>query len=152
MRVTIILSVMLCLLLAGCGISGRGHEESEDWVATHPAVGSEQESAIDRVTEEIVEVDEGKGPLKIFSVNAYQFGYEPDRIEVELGDEVMLTVTSTDVTHGFALPDFGINERVPAEESATFTFVADQQGEFRFFNPVYSGKGWKDMEGVFIVR
>ncbi len=90
--------------------------------------------------------------LRMVSVSAFQFGYEPDRIEVEFGDDVLLTVTSLDVGHGFALPEFGINERVPPEESVTVRFTADQSGEFRFFNSVYSGSGWKDMEGSFIVR
>ncbi len=89
---------------------------------------------------------------KVFAVRAFQFGYEPDVLEVDEGDHVMITVTSVDVGHGFALPDFGINSKVPAEESVTFRFVADKQGEFEFFNPVYSGKGWKDMKGKFIVH
>jgi cytochrome c oxidase subunit 2 len=83
---------------------------------------------------------------------ARQFAYEPDLLEVGYGEKVMLTVTSIDVGHGFALPDFGINTKVPPEESVTVIFTADKRGEFRFFNPVYSGSGWRNMTGKMIVK
>jgi cytochrome c oxidase subunit 2 len=94
----------------------------------------------------------GNSTTKRFSIRAYQFAYEPKTLSVDYGDTVIITVTSVDVGHGFALPDFGVNKRVPPEESVTFQFVADRRGNFTFFNPVYSGSGWKDMKGNFMVR
>lgn len=128
-------------LLAGCTPDTIGSAEDQKLIVTRPAA----EGGGAAGPQEDIE-------YKIFALRAYQFGYEPDVIEAEHGDHVMLTVTSVDVGHGFALPDFGINEKIPPEESVTFRFRADKAGEFRFFNPVYSGKGWKDMEGTLIVR
>ena len=97
-------------------------------------------------------VIESNASRKLVNVRAYQFAFDPDVIRVNYGERVLLTVTSVDVGHGFALPDFGLNKRVPPEESVTFDFVADKRGNFSFFNPVYSGSGWKNMTGVFIVK
>lgn len=93
----------------------------------------------------------GDAPLKTFALRAYRFQFEPDKIEVEEGDHVRITITSLDVGHGFALPDFGINEKVPPEDSTTIEFLADKAGEFGFFSSVYSGKGYNEMTGTFVV-
>jgi len=85
------------------------------------------------------------------NVNMFRYGFEPENITVKQGDKVMLTITSLDVGHGFALPDFGINEKVPPEKSVTVQFTANIAGKFKFFESVYSGKDWKKMKGTFIV-
>lgn len=144
-------AAVLCLLfLSGCapepeaiGIMPAGEDVMSPPSLPAPLIVEGVENSVSETP---------AGELEVVSVNVFQFGYEPDSIEVGLGDDVLLTVTSLDVGHGFALPDFGINERVPPEESITVRFTADQRGEFRFFNSVYSGSGWKDMEGSFIVR
>ena len=131
-----LLLVVLLLFLAGCEQAEFAEEEIVDM--PEPTENLEKPAA---------------EPIdKIFSIRAFQFGYDPDLLEVDHGDNVMITITSVDVGHGFALPDFGINERIPAEESVTVQFVADKKGEFEFFNSVYSGEGWEDMKGKFIVR
>jgi hypothetical protein len=91
-------------------------------------------------------------PVRIVTITARQFDFTPDNVTVGYNESILLTVTSVDVGHGFALPDFGINQKVPAGESIELKFTADKRGEFRFFNPVYSGSGWKDMTGVLNVR
>lgn len=136
---SIFVFVMLFIFIIGCTPKTVKFAQDQKLIVTRP-------------TPEEVAAPAEKIDYKIFAVRAFQFGYDPDLIEVDLGDHVMLTVTSVDVGHGFALPDFGINERIPAEESVTFRFVADKAGEFEFFNPAYSGKGWKDMKGKFIVK
>ena len=138
----IILFLFLSLFLTGCTQNTLNFADDQNLIKTRPAVA--QDNMVNSPKTDI--------EYNVFAIRAFQFGYEPDLIEVKLGDHVMLTVTSVDVGHGFALPDFDINEQVPAEESVTFRFVADREGEFEFFNPVYSGKGWKDMKGKFIVK
>jgi len=160
MKISILfLAVLLCVLAAGCGSSGASSasggldvSDRQGVISTMPAVESENEGIPTTVSELKEELAEDQGQLRIVSINAYQFAYEPDRVEVHYGDDILLTVTSLDVGHGFALPDFGVNVRVPAEESVQVRFKADKMGEFDFFNPVYSGKGWKDMKGKFIVE
>lgn len=112
---------------------------------TMPAIAEQKVSGEDSSTA----VDDS---IETVVIKAYQFAYDPDFIEVDYGKRVRLTITSMDVGHGFALPDFGVNERIPPEDSVTVSFIADKKGEFDFFNSVYSGKGWKDMKGRFVVK
>ncbi|HII71251.1 TPA: hypothetical protein HA265_00670 [Candidatus Woesearchaeota archaeon] len=86
------------------------------------------------------------------SVRMFRFGIDPEVIEVKKGEKVKLVVTSADVGHGFALPEFGINQPIPPEESVEITFVPDISGEFEYFESVYCGKGWKEMKGRLIVK
>ncbi|NQU79676.1 cupredoxin domain-containing protein [Candidatus Woesearchaeota archaeon] len=106
----------------------------------------------DPVIESEFHASDNLTPLTLITLRAYQFGYEPDVLKAEYGDKIMLTVTSSDVNHGIAIPDFGVNQNVPAEESVEIVFIANRRGEFEFFNPVYSGKDWKQMKGKLIVR
>ena len=127
--------LVLAIMLQGCAVQEEAAVSSQ--IPEEMDVQSEQEEL---------------GPINMLSVSVFQFGYSPEVLEAEYGDRVVLTVTSLDVGHGFALPDFGVNERVPAEESIEIRFIADRRGEFEFFNSVYSGSGWKDMKGKFIVN
>jgi len=152
----VLVGLLVCmLLLIGCGPTP---EEVEELDREMDALADQIEKVAPKEPEEpkpVVPIDEvADEDLGYVRLNIRAVGevYEPDTLEVALGDEVMLTVTSVDAGHGFALVEFGINERIPAEESKTFTFVADKEGEFEFFNPVKSTDGWKEMTGVFEVK
>jgi plastocyanin len=148
--------IALCIvLLIGCGPTAeekaeldREMDELADRIEAVAPKAPEEPKPVAPINEL---ADEDVGYVRL-NLRAVGDKYEPDSVEVELGDEVMLTVTSVDAGHGFALPDFGINERIPMEESETFTFTADKEGEFEFFNPVKSTDSWKEMKGTFIVR
>ncbi|MBI2546420.1 cupredoxin domain-containing protein [Candidatus Woesearchaeota archaeon] len=94
-------------------------------------------------------------PVKEFEITAKRWEFIPSTIEVNKGDRVRLKVTSIDVTHGMALPDFGVESvRLPPNETQTIEFVADKTGTF---NPgmictVFCGSGHSDMKGSIIVR
>lgn len=90
--------------------------------------------------------------LKEFYITARQWEFEPRDITVSQGDLVRLTITSVDVEHGFALPDFGIDERLNPGDAVVIEFIADKKGEFRFFCNVYCGAGHQAMEGKIIVE
>jgi len=111
-------------------------------------IGSEPEADVS----EGFDGSDDRSNAQRIAVRMFQFGFDPEVIEVKKGERVVLTITSADVGHGFALPEFGINEKVPPEGSVTVRFIADIGGEFEFFESVYSGKGWKDMKGKLIVR
>lgn len=90
--------------------------------------------------------------MKEFRIEAFQFGYEPSRIEVDRGDTVRIIATSRDVPHGFALPQYGVNLRLTAGAEQTAEFVADTPGEFSFYCSVPCGSGHSTMRGTFVVR
>jgi len=70
--------------------------------------------------------------VREFTVNATQFDYEPNIIEVNRGDRVIVHVESLDVTHGFYVDGYGINVHVPPGHGQTVEFVADKVGTYRF--------------------
>ena len=92
------------------------------------------------------------GEVKEFKMTAKQFAFEPSTIEVNKGDKVRLIVTSTDVPHGIAIPEYGINERLDVGKPVTIKFTADKQGSFTAFCSVFCGSGHSNMKGKIIVR
>src|SRR3989338_4207391 len=73
------------------------------------------------------------GEVKSFDIIARQFEFDPGTIEVNAGDTVELHLKSEDVTHGFRLAEFGINEELEPGKEVGVTFVADKKGTFRFY-------------------
>ena len=92
------------------------------------------------------------GTVKEFKMTAKQFAFEPSTIEVNKGDKVRLIVTSTDVPHGIAIPEYGINERLDVGKPVTIEFTADKQGSFTAFCSVFCGSGHSAMKGKIIVH
>ena len=89
---------------------------------------------------------------KEFNITAKQFEFSPSTITVNKGDTVIVNITSQDVQHGFALPDFGVNETVDAGQTTRIEFVADKSGEFTFFCSVFCGSGHSTMKGKLVVN
>ena len=92
------------------------------------------------------------GEVKEFKMTAKQFAFEPSTIEVNKGDKVRLIVTSTDVPHGIAIKEYGINQRLDVGKPVTIEFIADKQGTFTAYCSVFCGTGHKDMKGKIIVH
>ena len=92
------------------------------------------------------------GEVKEFKMTAKQFSFTPGTIEVNKGDKVRLIVTSTDVPHGIAIPEYGINQRLEPGNPVTIEFTADKQGTFTAFCSVICGAGHRDMKGKIIVK
>jgi len=92
------------------------------------------------------------GAVKEFKMTAKQFAFEPSTIEVNKGDKVKLIVTSTDVPHGMAIPEYGINERLDPGKPVAIEFTADKQGSFTAFCSVFCGSGHSNMKGKIIVK
>ncbi len=58
--------------------------------------------------------------------------FTPSVLQVNPGDRVTIELVSTDVVHGFSLDGYGFNLTADPGQTATSTFVANQQGVFRF--------------------
>jgi heme/copper-type cytochrome/quinol oxidase subunit 2 len=89
--------------------------------------------------------------------------YVPGTIFVNQNDFVYIKVRNTDeMNHGFALPNFGINNEtitgaqntssglVPTDTYIT-AFFADQPGIYEFFCTIYCGPGHDQMFGYLVV-
>lgn len=88
-----------------------------------------------------------------FGVVAQRYEFIPDRIEVEQGDHVHITVRSADGTHGFSIRSFGIHEEVPRTgEPVSIDFDATRAGMFEITCSEYCGRGHSAMRATLIVR
>jgi|APSaa5957512622_1039677.scaffolds.fasta_scaffold01253_2 rhodanese-related sulfurtransferase len=96
--------------------------------------------------------DNYDGSVKEFDIIASSWEFNPDLIEVDLGDRVILHVESIDTFHGIGLIDFGINAQLSPGEIVDIEFIADKKGSFSFFCSVSCGGGHSGMTGVLVVN
>lgn len=89
--------------------------------------------------------------VRRFALDATQFEYAPGRLEVNVGDRVVLTLAASDVVHGFYLDGYGIEHRIEPGQSVTIEFVANQAGKFRYRCSVSCGPLHPFMIGELVV-
>ena len=71
--------------------------------------------------------------------------FEPENIEAERGDKIVMTVVNEDTyDHGIAIDAFGVSQRMPASSTVKLEFVVTQEGEFPFYCSVPCGEGIVD--------
>lgn len=90
--------------------------------------------------------------VKSFSMTAKQWEFVPNTITVNEGDRVRLSIASTDVSHGFALMQFGVNVKLEPGETQTVEFVADKKGTYTYFCNVFCGHSHGQMKGTLVVQ
>lgn len=93
-----------------------------------------------------------QGGVRIIELKASKFKFEPEPIVVKKGERVRLVATSTDVTHGIAIPEFKINLVIPTGKTSSIEFTADKEGTFRTHCSVFCGLGHGKMRGTFVVK
>jgi len=139
----------LLLVGAGCGAA------SNTTVQTEPP-GAVVDAGVSVTTPSGVEVDVDAGgttgAAREVKLTAKQFSFEPAEIRVKQGERIKLTVTSTDTTHGIAIPAFNVNLTLEANQVASAEFTADKKGTFPFFCSVFCGSGHSAMKGSLIVE
>ncbi len=122
-------------------ISGRVPLDEELEISS--SLNNEQ----DQIEEELIQTN-----IKEFNMTAKQWQFSPDTIEVNEGDTVILNIKSIDVTHGFALPNFGVDERLSPGNEVKIEFLANKEGTFYFACNVSCGVGHGGMNGKIIVN
>lgn len=79
--------------------------------------------------------------------NKNHWAFNPDVIEANRGDKIVLTlINEDDYDHGFAIDAFGIAQRMPAKQTITVEFIVTQEGQFPFYCSVPCGEGIVDGE------
>lgn len=163
----IIIVLLIIIAVVGVIVSRRGGGGSESY---QPAVQNSvpsidvpssnfentPESAVYTERNNADEIDnsaqDSSGLVKEFTMTAKQWKFQPDTITVNRGDQVKLSITSVDVEHGIAMPDFGISSTLNPGQTTEIEFVADKSGTFSFFCSVFCGVGHGDMRGTLIVK
>lgn len=132
-KLLIILPIIAVLLISGC----TGEQTPAAPTTSEPSKLTTPSSSVN---------------IKEFDITAKQFEFAPSTITVKKGDTVKLHIESLDVTHGFNLPEFGVNENLAPGKTADVEFVADKTGTFTFSCSVYCGSGHGGMKGQLIVE
>ena len=89
-------------------------------------------------------------PVEI-KITAKRFEFEPKLITVQKGKPVRLLITSTDVQHGFAIEELGINKKLKPNEVTVVEFTPTRVGRFPFQCSVMCGSGHDEMTGELVV-
>lgn len=83
---------------------------------------------------------------------AQAWRWEPAEVTVPAGAEITFTVTSTDVIHGFFIPETQANAMVIPGQVTEFTITFDEPGVHSLICHEYCGIGHQDMGGRITVE
>ncbi|TAK87672.1 MAG: cytochrome c oxidase subunit II [Betaproteobacteria bacterium] len=89
----------------------------------------------------------------VIKMTVKRFEFSKKVIVVKKGVPVVIEITSLDVPHGFAVPDFHARaEIVMPGKVAQVRFTPDKIGEFQYLCDIFCGEGHEKLEGRLIVR
>jgi len=86
------------------------------------------------------------------NITARSFAFEPGTVRVNRGDTVIISLESTDVVHGLYVDGYGGSVVAEPGRPATFSFVADRPGAFRFRCSISCGNLHPFMIGKLVVE
>jgi len=90
-------------------------------------------------------------PRKI-AVTAKKYEFQPNRIELKVGEPVEITFTSLDAKHGFACKDLKLEKIVfDKDNPGKVSFTPAKAGTFDFKCANFCGLGHSGMKGQFVV-
>ncbi len=92
------------------------------------------------------EVSLMQGNQRVIEVNAFRFGYDPEVIYLNKGEEVEIKINNLDVFHGISVPGFNV------KGNEVIKFTADKIGEFEWYCNNFCGGGHRSMRGKIIVE
>jgi len=87
----------------------------------------------------------------VISVSAMKFEFLPETINLKRGEPVILELNSLDRTHGFKVPDLGLDVAVLPDTTVRVRVVPEKVGRFTFLCDNFCGDGHEDMDGVIVV-
>jgi cytochrome c oxidase subunit 2 len=90
--------------------------------------------------------------VRSFEVTASRFAFDPAVLEVSEGDEVRVTLRSSDTTHGFEIKDLKVKAKIPKGGSpVSIVFKAGRPGTYAITCSEYCGSGHRRMKGSLVV-
>jgi heme/copper-type cytochrome/quinol oxidase subunit 2 len=85
------------------------------------------------------------------TISAHTFAFEPGTVQVNRGDTLVVNLESTDVVHGLYVDGYGLATQAEPGRPGQLTFIADQDGAFRFRCNVACGNLHPFMIGKLVV-
>ncbi len=89
---------------------------------------------------------------RVIPVTAELWKFTPNVIEAKKGEVVTLQVTGVSGTHGFSVPDLGINKTIYMGKTVNIPLPTDRAGTFSFACSIQCGSGHADMKGQIVIE
>jgi cytochrome c oxidase subunit II len=89
---------------------------------------------------------------RVIKITAHKFAYEPNEIQLKLGEPVVLELTSKDVTHGFNIPDLDLRADLEPGETVRLRLVPQKAGTFEFHCDNFCGFDHESMSATITVQ
>lgn len=90
--------------------------------------------------------------VRKINITAKQFSFTPNLIKLKVNEPVRLLVNSEDVTHGFTVPQLGIDRIVEPGKETAIEFTPDRKGTYSLLCSVQCGTGHTGMRASIIVE
>ena len=91
---------------------------------------------------------------RVVNVTVGRYFFDPGTnfsINATKGEAIEIRLTSLDVTHGFAITDYGVQTEVPPRQTVSVHVVASKVGDFVIYCTVFCGTGHPTHKGLFHV-
>ena len=89
---------------------------------------------------------------RVIAVTAELWKFTPNVIQAKKDEIVTLQVTGVSGTHGFSVPDLGINETIFIGKTVNIYLPTDRAGTFDFSCSIQCGSGHNDMKGQIVIE
>ena len=89
---------------------------------------------------------------RVIAISAKRFEFEPKEIRLTRGEEVVLEVTSQDVTHGFFSRPLGFDEDLAPGKTVRIPLKTDAAGSYTILCDHYCGSGHGNMKMTIVVQ
>jgi len=90
--------------------------------------------------------------VPVVEITAKRFSFSPDKITLKKGQTVKLRIHSEDVTHGFFLRPFKLDEEIPAGETIERTVTPQIAGTFLTICDHFCGANHGNMNMTIVVE
>ena len=89
---------------------------------------------------------------RVIKITAHKFDYTPNEIRLKKDEPVVLEFTSTDVDHGFNVPDLKVQADVLLGKITRVRFTPHKAGKFEIHCDNFCGLDHETMGGAVIVE
>jgi cytochrome c oxidase subunit 2 len=94
----------------------------------------------------------GSDNAQVVKIEAQQWSFSPNTIMLSKGQTVDFELTSSDVHHGFNLPDFGVRADIVPGQTSKVRVTLDKAGMYNFHCDYFCGSGHEGMSGMLVVQ
>ena len=136
-----------CLVLVAALLSGCGGDDDAATDAGGEATSDERHAHGDDTGANSAVVD----GARVVQVEATSFEFDPASITVEVGEDIAVELTASDIRHDFVIDELDAHVVADAGKTAEGGLRAEEPGSFTYYCSV-AGHREAGMEGTLVVR